>query len=76
MNTELRKMENVRKHTDIKLVKTEQRRNCLVSEPNHQTTKIFSESVLAIEMRKTQTLINKPVYLVLSILELSKIVLA
>ena len=28
-------MENVRKHRDIKLVTTEKRRNCLVSEPNY-----------------------------------------
>ena len=27
-------MENVRKHRDIKLVTTDRRRNCLVSEPN------------------------------------------
>ena len=27
-------MENVRRHSDIKLATTERRRNCLVSEPN------------------------------------------
>ena len=32
-------MENVRKHRDIKLVTTEERRNKLVSEPNYHTTK-------------------------------------
>ena len=37
--------------------------------------KIFSENLLAVEMRKTQTIIIKPVYLGLSILELSKIVM-
>ena len=46
-------MENVRKHSDIKLVKTDKRRNQLVSEPNYHTTKWFSENLLAIEMRKT-----------------------
>ena len=68
-------MENVRKHKDIKLVTTEKRRNYLVSEPNYQSTKFFSENLLAIEMRKTQLFMNKPVYLGLSILELSKIVM-
>ena len=34
-------MEDARKHRDIKLVTTEGRRNCLVSEPNHHATKIF-----------------------------------
>ena len=37
--------------------------------------KIFSENLLAVEMRKTLTIIIKPVYLGLSILELSKIVM-
>ena len=31
-------MENVRKHRNIKLVKTERRRNYLVSEQNHYST--------------------------------------
>ena len=68
-------MENVRKHRDIKLVTTERRRNYLVSEPNYHTTKFFTENLLAIEMRKTQILMNKPVYLGLSILDLSKTVI-
>ena len=75
-------MENVRKHRDIKLVTTERRRNYLVSEPNYHTTKFFTENLLAIgkfihliEMRKTQILINKSVYLGLSILDLSKTVM-
>ena len=41
-------MENVRKHRDIKLVKTKRKRNDLVSEPNYQTKNIFSESLLGI----------------------------
>ena len=68
-------MENVRKHRNIKLVTTERRRNYLVSEPNYHTTKFFTENLLAIEMRKTQILMNKPVYLGLSILDLSKTVM-
>ena len=56
-------MENVRKHRDIKLVTTETRRNYLVLEPNHHTTKFFTEHLLAIEMKKTEILMNKPVYL-------------
>ena len=47
-------MENVRKHRDIKLVTTQKRRHYLVSEPNYHTTKIFTENLLATEMRKTQ----------------------
>ena len=68
-------MENVRKHRDIKLVTTERRRNYLVSEPNYHTTKFFTENLLIIEMKKLQILMNKPVYLRLSILKLSKILM-
>ena len=68
-------MENVRKHSDIKLVTKERRRNYLVSEPNYHTTKFFRENLLAIEMKKTQINMNKPVYLGLSILILSKTVM-
>ena len=66
-------MENVRKHRDIKLVSTERRRNHLVSKPNYHATKFFTEYLPAIEMKKTQMYMDKPAYLGLSILELSKI---
>ena len=45
-------MENVRKYIYIKPVTTERRRNYLESEPNYHTTKIFTEELLAIEMKK------------------------
>ena len=69
-------MENTRKHRDIKLVTTNGRRNYLVSEPNYHTTKGFSKTLLAIEMKKKKNKIkvktNEPVYLGLAILENSK----
>ena len=65
-------MKNVRKHRDIKLVTTEERRNKLVSEPDYHTTKHFSENLLAIEMKRTKVKMNKPVYLGMSILDISK----
>ena len=65
-------MENVRKHRDIKLVTTDKGRNQLVSEHNYHTTKWFSGNLSAIEMKKTKVTMNKPVYLNLSILEVSK----
>ena len=68
-------MENVKNHREIKLVTTERRRNYLVSEPNYHTTTFFTENLLAIEMKKTEILMNKPVCLGLSILELSKILM-
>ena len=65
-------MENLRKHRDIKLVTTQRRGNYLVSEPNYDTTKFFTENLFAIEMKKTQITLNKSVYLDLSILDMSK----
>ena len=62
-NAVLRKtIENVRKHRDIKLVTTETRRKYLVLEPNYHTAKLFTENLLAIKMKKTQILMNKPVH--------------
>ena len=65
-------MENIRKRRDIILVTTDKRRNQLVSEPNYHTKKCFSENLLAIEMKRIRVKKNKPVYLGLSILEISK----
>ena len=55
-------MQNVRKHRDIKLITTDEKRNKLVSEPNYQKTKHFSENLLAIEMKKKKKVkMNKPI---------------
>ena len=42
-----------------------------MSEPNYHTTKWFSKDLLAIEMKETKVKMDKPVYLGLSILEIS-----
>ena len=68
-------MDNVRNHRDIKPAMTQKRRNNLVSEPNYHTTMFFTENLLAIELKKPEILMNKPVYLGLSILELSEILM-
>ena len=65
-------MENVRNHRDIKLVTTKEKRSKSVSEPNYHNTKDFSENLLAIEMKKTKVTMNKPAYLGMSILDISK----
>ena len=68
-------MENFRKHRDIKLVTTDKKRSKLVSEPNHHTINCISENLSIIEMRRTKVKMNKPIYLGLSILEISKILM-
>ena len=66
-------MENVRKHRDIKLVKTDKKRNKLVSEPNYHTMKLIDNNLAIIEMREVKVKMNKPIYLGLSILGISTI---
>ena len=45
----------------------------MASEPNYHTTRFFTKKLLSTEMKKTEIVINKPVCLGLSILELRKI---
>ena len=66
-------MENVRKHRNIKLVKTDKKRNKLVSEPNYHTMKLIDDNLAIIEMKKVKVKMNKPIYLGLSILDINKI---
>ena len=68
-------MENVRKHRDIKLVTTDKKRSKLVSEPNYHTMNLISENLSILEMKKIKVKMNKPIYLGLSILEISKILM-
>ena len=65
-------MENIRKRRDIKLVTTDKKRSKLVSEPNYHTINLISEDLSIIEMKKAKVKMNKPIYLGLSILEISK----
>ena len=65
-------MENVRNHRDIKIVTTDKRRSILASEPNYHSTKYISKDLLIMEMKKTEVIMNKPIYLGQAILDLSK----
>ena len=65
-------MENVRKYRDIKLVTAEEKRSKLVSEPDYHTKKDFPKNLLAIEMKKTKVKMNKPIYLGMPVLDISK----
>ena len=65
-------MENVKEHRDVKLIVTEQRRKKLTSEPNYDSCKQFNNDLMAIEMRKTEVLMDKSIYLEQAILDISK----
>ena len=68
-------MENVRKHRDIKFLITVKKRSKLVSEPNYHTMNYTSEDLSISEMKITKVKMNKPIYLGLSILVISKLLM-
>ena len=68
-------MENMRNHRDNKLVTSDKRRKPLVSEPNYYSHKDFSDHLMTIEMKKTRVNMAKPLYLGMSILDISKILM-
>ena len=70
-----KRMENVRNHRYIKLVTSDKKRKRLVSEPNYHSHKKFSEHLMATEMKKTRVKMTKPIYLDMSILDISKILI-
>ena len=65
-------MEKVINHRDIKLETTDEKRSKLVSESNYHKTKYFSENLFANEMKKTKVEMNKPIYLGILLLDISK----
>ena len=65
-------IENVRKRREIKLIVTEERRKKLVSEPNYASCTTFSDHLMAIEMRRTNVLMDKPIMVGQAILDKSK----
>lgn len=65
-------MENIRKRVNVTLINLEKKAKKLVSKPNFKHCTIFSENLCAIEMGKTEIYFDKPVYLGMSILDLSK----
>ena len=65
-------MENIRNRVDVKLVNDKKRAEKLSAKPNYKHCNIFSEDLVAIHMKKTKLDFDKPVYLGICILDLSK----
>ena len=68
-------MENIRNRVDVKLVNTKEKFKKLVTKPNYKGCKIFGENFVSVHMKKTRLTMNKPVYLGMCILELSKTIM-
>ena len=65
-------MENVRNRVDIRLVNSLEKVSKLACKPNYQSHTIFSEDLVAVHMKRTNLVLNKPIYLGMSILDISK----
>ena len=65
-------MENIRNRVDIRLVNSEAKAKKLAAKPNFKHCNIFDENLVAIHMKKTKLVFNKPVYLGMCILDLRK----
>ena len=65
-------MENIRNRVDIRLVTRESQAKKLTCKPNYQHHTIFCENLTAVHMKKVSLKFNKPVYLGMSILDISK----
>ena len=68
-------MENLRKRVSIELVKDAERAEKLVTKPNFVDVKIFDEFLIAVKMRKTRVVMNKPIYAGMTTLDLSKLLM-
>ena len=69
-------MENIRKRVDIKIVKTDGTENekirKIIAKPNFNKRVKFSDELSAIHVNKTSLILNKPIYVGFSVLDLSK----
>ena len=68
-------MENIRNRVNVKLVNTQERLKKLSAKPNYKSCKIFNENLISVHMKKTSLTMNKPVYLGMCILDLSKTIM-
>ena len=68
-------MENIRNRVNVKLVSTGEQFKKLTAKPNYDSRKILSENLVSVHMKKTSLTMNKPVYLGMCILDLSKIIM-
>ena len=71
-------MENVRNYVDVKLLTHWEGRygaEAMIAKPNFHSRSVFSENLIAVELRKLEVNFNKPIYVGMCILDLSKICL-
>ena len=65
-------MENIRKRVDVRLVTSKEKLLKLASKPTYVSSKIFNESLVAVHKIKETLTMNRPAYIGMCILDLSK----
>lgn len=65
-------MENIENRVDVRLVCHEKEAIKLAAKPNYDRHTIFDENLIAVHMKRTKLVYNKPIYLGMCILDLSK----
>ena len=65
-------MENIRKRVDVRLVTDEKKLLKLTSKPTYVSSKIFNENLVAVHKIKEKLTLNRPAYVGMCILDLSK----
>ena len=63
---------NIRNSVDIRLISSDKMAKKLAAKPNYVCCTIFDENLIAIHTKKTKLYFNRPVYLGMNILNLSK----
>ena len=65
-------LKNIRNRVAIRLITSDKVAQKLAAKPNYDRCTIFGENLIAVHMNKAKLHFNKPVYLGMSILDLSK----
>ena len=65
-------MENIRKRVDVRLVTNEKKLLKMVAKPTYVSSKIFNENLVAVHKIKESLTLNRPAYVGMCILDLSK----
>ena len=68
-------MEHLRKRVDVRLVTDEKKLDKLTSKPTYVSSKIFNENLVAVHKVKETLTLNRPTYVGMCILDLSKMLM-
>ena len=68
-------MENVRKRVDVRLVTDEKKLLKMATKPTYVSSKIFNENLVAVHKIKETLTLNRPAYVGMCILDLSKVLM-